>query len=155
MECQVTQAAQTSETLEWRDTQDGLDWNELAELYRIAPLGNKKAPELQTVFSASMFKCFVYDASQLVGAGRVLADGVDCAYLCDVAVHPSFQGAGLGKALVARLVELSRHHKKIILYAVPGKEAFYRKLGFRSMTTAMAIFSDPAQALERGYIRED
>ncbi len=142
-------------TLEWRDTQDGVDWDELTELYRLAPLGNKKAAELQTVFSASLFKCFVYDAGQLVGAGRVLADGVDCAYLCDVAVHPSFQGTGLGKALVSRLVALSRHHKKIILYAVPGKEMFYRKLGFRRMNTAMAIFADPAQALERGYIRED
>ncbi len=75
-------------TLEWRTTQDGVDWDELVELYQLAPLGNKKAPELQTVFSAGLFKCFVYDAGQLVGVGRVLADGVDCAYLCDVAVHP-------------------------------------------------------------------
>lgn len=141
--------------LEWRETQDSVSWDELAALYRAAPLGDKKATELQIVFAASMFKCFVYDAGQLVGAGRVLADGVDAAYLCDVAVHPSHQGTGLGKALVARLVELSRQHKKIILYAVPGKEAFYRKLGFKRMTTAMAIFSNQTQALERGYVRED
>lgn len=141
--------------LEWRDTLDDIDWDELAALYRAAPLGDKKAAELATVFTASMFKCFVYDAGHLVGAGRVLADGCDAAYLCDVAVHPSHQGTGLGKTLVARLVELSRHHKKIILYAVPGKEPFYRKLGFRRMTTAMVIFSNQAQALERGYISED
>jgi ribosomal protein S18 acetylase RimI-like enzyme len=142
-------------TLEWRNTQDGVDWDELVQLYRLAPLGNKKAAELQTVFSASMFKWFVYDAGLLVGVGRVLADGVDCAYLCDVAVHPSHQGTGLGKAIVARLVELSKHHKKIILYAVPGKEPFYRKLGFKRMNTAMAIFSNPTQALARGLVRED
>ncbi|TXT36412.1 MAG: GCN5-like protein N-acetyltransferase [Comamonadaceae bacterium] len=147
--------SQTSMSIEWRNTQDGVDWDELTALYQAAPLGNKKAAELQTVFSASMFKCFVYDAGQLVGVGRVLADGVDCAYLCDVAVHPSHQGTGLGKAIVARLVELSRHHKKIILYAVPGKEPFYRKLGFKRMNTAMAIFADPAQALARGLVRED
>ncbi len=141
--------------LEWRDTQEGVDWDELTALYRAAPLGDKKATELKVVFTASMFKCFVYDAGQLIGAGRVLADGVDAAYLCDIAVHPSHQGTGLGKALVARLVELSRHHKKIILYAVPGKEPFYGKLGFRRMTTAMAIFSNPAQAQDRGYIHED
>lgn len=141
-------------TLEWRDTQDGVDWDELTELYRVAPLGHKKASELQTVFTASRFKCFVYDAGKLVGAGRVLADGVDCAYLCDVAVHPSVQGTGLGKSMVTRLVELSRHHKKIILYAVPGKEPFYRKLGFKRMNTAMAIFADQAQALERGLVSD-
>ena len=150
----MTPTMQATMPLEWRETQDGVDWNELTALYRAAPLGDKKAAELETVFTASMFKCFVYNAGQLIGAGRVLADGVDAAYLCDVAVHPSAQGTGLGKALVARLVERSRHHKKIILYAVPGKEAFYRKLGFRRMNTAMAIFSNPAQALERGYLSD-
>ena len=151
---QVIQSPQTSTPLEWRDTQDGVDWDELTDLYRRAPLGNKKASELKTVFTASLFKCFVYDAGLLVGAGRVLADGVDCAYLCDVAVHPSHQGTGLGRAMVSRLVDLSRHHKKIILYAVPGKEPFYRKLGFKRMNTAMAIFADQAQALERGLLSD-
>jgi ribosomal protein S18 acetylase RimI-like enzyme len=90
----------------------------------------------------------------LVGVGRVLADGVDCAYVCDVALLPSHQGTGLGKEVVARLVALSKGHKKIILYAVPGKEPFYRKFGFRRMRTAMAIFEDPQAATARGYIDE-
>lgn len=142
-------------TLEWRYTQDGIDWEELADLHRVAPLGNKNSSGLKTVFTASMFKCFVYDSGRLIGAGRVLADGVDCAYLCDVAVHPSHQGTGVGKAIVATLVDLSKDHKKIILYAVPGKEPFYRKLGFKRMTTAMAIFANPAQALATGLVSED
>jgi hypothetical protein len=49
---------------------------------------------------------------------------------------------------------MSKGHKKIILYAVPGREGFYAKFGFKPMTTAMAIFADPAQAAERGLIRE-
>jgi predicted N-acetyltransferase YhbS len=72
-----------------------------------------------------------------------------------VAVHPSHQGTGLGKTIVGRLLDLSRHHKKIILYAVPGKEAFYRKLGFKRMNTAMAIFADQTQALKRGLVSEE
>jgi ribosomal protein S18 acetylase RimI-like enzyme len=83
-----------------------------------------------------------------------LADGRDCAYICDIAVHPSCQGQGLGKEIVARLVRLSASHRKIILYAVPGKEAFYERFGFRRMTTAMAIFEDQANAYARGYLRE-
>jgi predicted N-acetyltransferase YhbS len=90
-----------------------------------------------------------------VGAGRALADGADCSYICDVAVLPSHQGTGLGKEIVSRLVALSRGHKKIILYSVPGKEPFYRKFGFRRMLTAMAIFENQAQAVERGYVCED
>jgi hypothetical protein len=49
-------------------------------------------------------------------------------------------------------VRLSAGHKKIILYSVPGREAFYESFGFRRMTTAMAIFEDPESAFARGYI---
>src|SRR5581483_8205067 len=114
----------------WRHSTDGVEWEELSALYRAAPLGDKKASHLQTVFSNSMFKCLVYDNARLVAAGRALADGADCSYLCDIAVVPSHQGRGLGKQIVSYLVEQSRGHKKIILYAVPGKEPFYRKFGF-------------------------
>jgi len=138
-------------TYHWSDSTDSLDWDELAALYRAAPLGNKTQEGLKTAFGNSMFRCFVYDKGALVGVGRVLADGVDCAYVCDVALLPSHQGTGLGQQLVARLVELSRGHGKIILYAVPGKEPFYRKFGFRRMRTAMAIFQDAQAAAERGY----
>jgi len=140
--------------LEWKYTADDLDWQELSALYRAAPLGDKKPTHLQKVFSNSMFKCFVYEGSRLVGAGRALADGADCSYICDVAVLPSHQGSGLGRQLVGHLVEASRGHKKIILYAVPGKEAFYKKFGFLRMTTAMAIFENQQQQLERGYLDE-
>ena len=44
--------------------------------------------------------------------------------------------------------------KKIILYAVPGKEPFYRKFGFLRIITAMAIFENQQQQLERGYLSE-
>jgi ribosomal protein S18 acetylase RimI-like enzyme len=99
-----------------------------------------------------MFRQFVFDAGRLIAAGRVLADGRDCAYVCDIAILPDYQGRGLGKDMVSRLVRLSAGHKKIILYSVPGREAFYESFGFRPMTTAMAIFEDPESAFARGYI---
>jgi ribosomal protein S18 acetylase RimI-like enzyme len=141
--------------LEWKETTREVDWDELSALYRAAPLGDKKPQHLRTVFSNSMFTCFVYENSRLVGAGRALADGADCSYICDVAVHPSHQGTGVGKQIVGRLVENSRGHRKIILYAVPGKESFYRIFGFLRMKTAMAIFDNQQQQLERGYLGKD
>ena len=139
----------------WTKHLTDINWNELSALYAAAPLGNKSPADLQTVFTNSMFRCFVSENNKLVGVGRVLADGVDCAYICDIAVLPSHQGTGLGRQIVSHLVELSRGHRKIILYAVPGKEGFYRKLGFKRMTTAMAIFDDQAGALARGYLGDD
>lgn len=140
--------------LEWKYSCDGVDWEELSALYRAAPLGDKKAAHLQKVFGNSLFKCFVYENSRLVAAGRALADGGDCSYICDIAVLPSHQGTGLGKQIVGHLVHESRGHKKIILYAVPGREPFYRKFGFLRMKTAMAIFENQQQQLERGYLTE-
>jgi ribosomal protein S18 acetylase RimI-like enzyme len=141
--------------LEWIESSENVNWEELSELYRLAPLGQKDPADLKVSFANSMFKCFVYDSGKLVAAGRALADGRDCSYICDVAVHPSHQGHGLGRDLVSKLVELSKGHKKIILYAARGKEPFYRKLGFKRMTTAMAIFKDEAQALRNGVIVDE
>ena len=140
--------------LEWKHSTDGVDWEELSALYRAAPLGDKKPAHLEKVFTNSLFKCFVYEGARIVGAGRALADGADCSYICDVAILPSHQGLGVGKQVVSRLVEASRGHKKIILYAVPGKEPFYKKFGFLRMTTAMAIFENQQQQLQRGYLSE-
>ncbi len=57
--------------------------------------------------------------------GRALADGVDTSTICVVAVLAAYQGTGMGKQIGDRLVTLSRGHKNILLYAVPGKEPFY------------------------------
>lgn len=140
--------------LAWTQSRDAIDWEELSALYKIA-LGDKPAAELAIVFGNSRYCCFVRDNGRLVGAGRALADGVDTSYLCDIAVLPDYQGTGLGKQIVARLVALSHGHKKILLYAVAGKEGFYRRFGFRRMATAMALFDDMPLARERGYLDDD
>jgi hypothetical protein len=49
---------------------------------------------------------------------------------------------------------LSRGHRKIILYANPGKEGFYARLGFRRMRTAMAIFDNEQAAINAGLVEE-
>jgi ribosomal protein S18 acetylase RimI-like enzyme len=139
----------------WVHDSSSIDWQELSDLYRIAPLGDKPPDALRTVMGNSRFTCFAYDGEILVGAGRALADGLDAAYIADVAVHPDWQGRGLGQAIVGQLVELASGHKKIILYANPGKEGFYRKLGFKRMPTAMAIWRDPAEALRSGVLSDE
>lgn len=142
--------------LTWTTTWHGIGWDELEALYRAAALGSKTAELLETVFTNSRFSCFARDAEgRLVAAGRVLSDGADCAYVCDVAVHPDRQGRGVGAEVMTRLLAMCEGHRKIILYAVPGKEAFYRKFGFRPMRTAMAVFDDEAAAFSKGYIDGD
>jgi predicted N-acetyltransferase YhbS len=142
-------------TIVWTDDCADVDWHELEALYRAAPLGNKNAADLEVVFGNSMFSCFARDSGRLVGAGRVLADGRDCAYLCDVAVLPSHQGTGLGKQIIERLLAKSQGHAKIILYAVAGREPLYAKFGFLRMKTAMAIFRNRQSAIDKGLLSEN
>jgi GNAT superfamily N-acetyltransferase len=137
----------------WVHELDGVDLEELSELYRIAPLGDKPPAALATVFGNSMFRCFVYAGGRLVGAGRALADGLDCAYIADVAVHPDHQGRGLGAGIIRDLMAQAQGHNKVILYANPGTEDFYLRLGFLPMNTAMAIWHDQARAVEAGLLR--
>jgi ribosomal protein S18 acetylase RimI-like enzyme len=140
--------------LTWTYDQKRINWKELSNLYKIAPLGQKTPDDLKKAFGNSMYKCFIYTGSRLVGVGRALADGIDCSYICDVAVHPECQGVGIGKSIIKKLTRLSEGHKKIILYANPGTEGFYKKLGFNRMNTAMAIFQDQRLALETGLVNE-
>ncbi|HEY8338451.1 MAG TPA: GNAT family N-acetyltransferase [Egibacteraceae bacterium] len=136
----------------WVDDAVDVDWQELSALYRAAPLGEKPPDALKTVFSASRCTTFAYAGDELVAVGRALADGLDCAYIADVAVRPDHQGRGLGREVIRRLVARAAGHKKIILYANPGTEGFYAGLGFRRMRTAMAIWDDTQQAVAKGLL---
>ena len=138
--------------IRWKEGLSGIDWGAVSELYRIAPLGEKSPADLEVCFTNSRFRFFVFDDGLLVGAGRAVADGIDCSYLCDVAVHPDYQGKGLGTAIIGRLRDASAGHRKIILYANPGKEGFYLKLGFLPMKTAMAIFRNREHAIRTGLV---
>ena len=141
--------------LEWIYSLEKVDWEELCRLYLAAPLGHESPSDLKIAFSNSMYKCFVYDSGRLIAVGRALADGRDCSYISGVAVHPDYQRIGIGQEVVSKLVSLSMDHKKIILYAAPGKETFYRKLGFKRMATAMAIFKNQVQALKDGLLIDE
>ncbi len=44
-------------------------------------------------------------------------------------------------------------HCNIILHASPGKEGFYKKLGFRKMKTGMAHFKKEAAMREQGFTK--
>ena len=140
--------------ISWSYDTDNIQWEALSHLYEIAPLGTKPVDYLKKVMKNSRYKCFAFSGNELVGVGRALADGADCSYLCDIAVHPEFQGQGIGKSIVKTLLELSEGHKKIILYANPGKEPFYERFGFKRMATAMAIFQDQDSALESGLVKD-
>lgn len=69
-----------------------------------------------------------------VAFARANGDGVFNAIIWDVVVDPSFQGIGLGKAVMERLMDelLDKGIVNIALYSEPRVLGFYRQLGFVS-----------------------
>ena len=61
-------------TVTWTDALDTVDWNELSEPYRKAPLGDKPPGRLKTVFTNSMFRRFACEDGVLVAEMAVLRD---------------------------------------------------------------------------------
>jgi GNAT superfamily N-acetyltransferase len=119
---------------------------QLAALYAAAQLGDRPSSAIVEAFRNSRYRIFALYHDRLVGAGRAFGDEVDCAVICDMAVHPEFQGNGLGGRILEALKQGVRHHKRIILYARHGKEEFYLKRGFNRMRSAMLCsFVVPAE----------
>ena len=49
--------------LTWKYDQESINGEKLSNLYKIAPLGDKKAEDLQKAFGNSMYKCFVFEGA--------------------------------------------------------------------------------------------
>jgi GNAT superfamily N-acetyltransferase len=67
---------------------------------------------------------------QLVGLARVLDDGVLYANVWDILVLPERQRRGLGRALLAAVLEQTAGRRLLSLIATPAGEALYRAAGF-------------------------
>ena len=73
------------------------------------------------------------------GVVRVLTDKLTDAYITDVIVSPDFQGRGVGRKLMDKVLnclkEYSVSNVKLAcsLYANSDKEPFYEKMGFQKL----------------------
>jgi ribosomal protein S18 acetylase RimI-like enzyme/predicted RNase H-like HicB family nuclease len=78
-----------------------------------------------------------WDGERLIGFARTLTDGAFNAYVSTVAIHPRWQGRGLGRRLIRTIIE-GRDEIHFVLHARVGTERFYRSLGFRPIPSLMA-----------------
>ncbi len=69
---------------------------------------------------------------RLIGFARCTGDGILEATVWDVAVHPIYQGSGLGKKLMAYILQSLREIgvRRVTLFADPGVVSFYKAQGW-------------------------
>ena len=132
-------------------THEKVEWNEVYDVIKKAGLSTHSVERTQIAFENSYAKVFVFDENKLIGTGRAISDSISQAAIYDIAVLPEYQGKGIGKVIVEEL------HKKlqnmnILLYARPGAEKFYEKLGYSKMLTGMARFNNSELMRQKGFI---
>jgi GNAT superfamily N-acetyltransferase len=128
----------------------GVDWKFVSDTLKRVGMASR-APELhRKAFEASHTTVFAYSDGQLVGFGRAISDGAYQAAVYEMAIVPEFQKRGIGARIMQAILERLPGYN-VILYASPGKEDFYRKLGFRKMKTGLALFQNAAAMTEKGF----
>lgn len=132
---------------------DNLDWEEVCQVIERAPLGKREPDKLQKAAKNSYLVCSAHKDGSVIGFGRALSDGVYQSAIYDVTVLPEYQGQGIGKKIMEGLLSsLPQGQGPVLIYAAPGKEGFYQKLGFEPLLTGMGLFRSPDEARKKGLI---
>ena len=115
------------------------DEEEIVELYKAGGWWKKSwnSSGIKTLIESSFAFAVAVDRSsgKAVGMGRLISEGVSDAYIQDLVVLPNYRSRGVGRQIVAALVDycLSQNISWIGLIAEPGNEDFFRDMGFRVM----------------------
>ncbi|XP_020204511.1 serotonin N-acetyltransferase 2, chloroplastic [Cajanus cajan] len=113
---------------------EGLDLEELNAVFVAVGFPRREPERIRVALEHTEAVVWVEQRKtrRAVAFARATGDGVFNAIIWDVVVDPSFQGIGLGKALIERLLRelLSKGISNIALYSEPRVLGFYRPLGF-------------------------
>lgn len=135
----------------YKENTEAVDWNLVPSLLQKVEMSFVEAAKHKISFENSWAVVFVYDNDKMIGFGRSISDGIRQSALYDIAIDPDYQGYGIGRGIIERLIRKTPECN-FILYASPGKEGFYQKIGFSKMKTGMALFLDPKKMLDKGFI---
>lgn len=97
---------------------------------------------LADVLNHSTFVVSAWDGATLVGAARVVSDGVAVALVQHLGVRPDYQEQGVGGDLLRRCLARYGHTTLVALVDDPADAGFYAHHGFRA--TGLAMIRDSA-----------
>ena len=133
--------------ISYKTTKENINWEEVAAVLKRSQLSDHAAQEQKLVFENSYAVVFVYDDEKIVGVARALSDGLLQAAIYNVALDEEYQGYGIGREMINRLIAQLKG-QNIILYTHPQTVLMYEKFGFRRAKTAMEYFDAVEEELQ-------
>ena len=131
------------ESVQFELVDNALKAEDFVRLKEAVGLGKRPLQQAEKALENGLFNVSAICEGKVVGMGRLVGDGAMYWYLQEIIVLPEYQGKGIGKSIVNRLIE---HIKStaipgtkvdVGLTAVKGKEPFYEKLGFTVHSSGM------------------
>lgn len=132
---------------------DHIDWKQLFYLYeKVGLLGrfikNKNYDAIKSGFISSYKIITAWDDDKLVGAGRMISDGICYGMIFDVGVLIEYQKKGIGKKIVLELLN-NCDKFPVHLTSTFGNEDFYKKLGFKKHKTTYSKYPFDTEYVEK------
>jgi len=123
------------------NNQKTLQKQQLQDLFLSVEWDSGNYPEKLTQAIASSHGVFTaWDGDQLVGLINVLSDGYMAAYIHYLLVRPEYQGKGIGKTLISKMVEAYAEVPTKLLVSYQSEAGFYERQGFQDQTDKAAMF---------------
>ena len=113
-----------------------LDLIELEQLLQSVGWSRRPMRRVQKALDNSLLKVGLWQHDsrfpRLVGFARCTGDGVLHATVWDVAIHPVYQGFGLGKELMSYVLQSLKEMniQRVVLFADSGVVSFYKSQGW-------------------------
>jgi len=112
----------------------------VANLYRVAKLVRpvEDLSHIERMFAGSNVIWAAWDADKLVGVLRGLTDGTYNGYVCDLAVHPEYQGRNIGRELLKRMQAMNPA-VQLILQASAIAKQYYEHIGWQKIENGWVL----------------
>jgi GNAT superfamily N-acetyltransferase len=110
---------------------DQIHPDEVLEIYRANQWSSADKPEaLLAALRNSHSLVTARSAGKLLGLGNAISDGFLVVYFPHMLVHPQYQGQGIGRQMMAALLDKYAGFHQQMLTADGKAVAFYQSLGF-------------------------
>lgn len=127
--------------ISYTDNMENMTKENLQQLFLSVEWESGKYPEEMLKAVKGSHSCITaWDGDQLIGLVNALSDGVLTAYFHYVLIHPDYQGRGIGKGMMDRMLHRYKGYQTKVLIAYPNVVEFYGKLGFEEEDGTTPLF---------------